>query len=259
MNSAIILHTLLRLARPTTLMMLVVFVLVYPTIVVMFMIRSSNISFDFERLLSLFAGPMMTSLIAFAFVSTSIGNTKSLDDGEYLALLFSRPLFRWMYVTSKWLAGSAVIISVAGLQTLVFITLLYLTGRNDQISFGFIEIGNMVLNSLQAAALVIMIFSFPARVGVMCFVGLLYFAYGVPLMCSAIPNTSLWLDGNFRSIVHAGSDFLAEIIYSPIDLEPYFNSVQVLWLPAVTYVSNILLYLWVAIVVMNNREFFYSN
>src|SRR5277367_1558502 len=114
MNKAIIMHSFLRLARPGTLMTLIMFVLVYPTALAGFINRLPGISFDFEGLSNLVYGPAMINIVAFTFVSSSIGNTKSLDDGEYLALLFSRPIFRWVYIVSKWVAGFVLVVLVVG-------------------------------------------------------------------------------------------------------------------------------------------------
>jgi hypothetical protein len=259
MNKAIIMHTFLRLARPGTLLTLVMFVLVYPTAIITFMSRVPGVSFDFEALLSLFVGPMMINLIAFAFISSSVGNTKSLDDGEYLAVLFSRPLFRWQYIVSKWLAGSALIIVVITLQILVFMTLLFFIGRGSAISMGLIDVANLVLNAFEASALVVMIFSFPSRIGAMIFAVLIYLSFAAPIMINAVPSDAAWLTSNTKESINFFSGFLRGLVYSPIDLDPYFNSIQILWLPVWTFISNMILYLWIAIIVMNSREFFYTD
>jgi hypothetical protein len=259
MNKAIILHSFLRLARPGTLMTLVMFMLVYPTSIIALISRMPSASFDFDALSNLVFGPMMINIVAFTFVSSSIGNTKSLDDGEYLGLLFSRPIFRWNYIMSKWLAGFILVVGVVAVQVIVFIGLLNLIGRGDQLSVGFIDMANIVLNSLQATALVVMIFAFPARIGAMLFAGLLYIALALPLMFNAMPDSAQWFNGNLQNIINFGSGCVRSFTYSPIDLGPYFNSIQILWLPVITFISNVALYLWIAIIVLNNREFFYTN
>ncbi len=259
MNKAIIMHSFLRLARPGTLMTLVMFVLVYPTALIAFISRLPSVSFDFEAFANLVFGPMMINVAAFTFVSSSIGNTKSLDDGEYLALLFSRPIFRWVYVVSKWLAGFALVVLVIGSQTIVFKTLLQLIGRGDQLSVGFIDVANIILNSLQITALVAMIFAFPSRIGAMLFAGLLYLSFAAPMMFNAIPDSALWFHGDLHNIVNSISGCLRSFTYAPIDLDPYFNSIQILWLPIITFASNLAIYIWIAVVVLNNREFFYTN
>ncbi len=259
MNKAIIVQTFLRLARPGTLLTLVMFILVYPTAIIAVMSRLSNVVLDYQALSNLVYGPMMISVVAFTFVSSSIGNTKSLDDGEYLALLFSRPIFRWEYVLSKWLAGFLLVISVIGVQTVIFLALLHLIGRGDQMSVTFIDMANIILNALQTVALVVMIFAFPARIGALFFAGLLYLSFAAPIIVKSIPGGVSFLNGSFLDMLNFGAGCLRSFTYSPIDIDPYFNSVQMLWLPVITFLSNIVLYLWLAIVVLNNREFFYTN
>jgi len=259
MNMAIILHTLLRLARPGTVFTLIMFVIVWPTALVIFVSRAPNVSFDFDALLNLFIGPIMINLLAFTFISSSVGNTKSLDDGEYLGVLFSRPVFRWEYVISKWIAGTVFIVCAVTIQTVVFLSLLLLIGRGSSISISLIDLANLILNAIQASALVVMVFSFPSRIGAIGIAGLAYLAFFAPLMLNSLPNSEFWLNGHFKSLVAISSGFLRSLMFSSVDLDPYFNSIQVFWLPAFAFVSNIAIYLWVAIVVMNKREFFYSN
>jgi len=260
MNKAVFLYTFLRLAQPATIIKLVLFVLAIPTALVYPLQQASpGVSIDLEPLVTFFASPVMTMVVSFMFVSSSIGNTKSLDDGEYLALLFSRPLFRSTYVFSKWLAGSLLVCGVIALQLLYFIILLNMIGRGAQFSIGLTEVANLILNAFGAAALVVMIHAFPAKTGVILFAALFYLSFAAPLMLDIIPNYISLGGIDFRDTVKAGCNILRGFMYSPIDVDVYLNSIKVVWLPAISFISNTALYLCIAVIVMDNREFFYSN
>ncbi len=258
-NKAVFLYTFLRLAQPTTVIKLVLFVLAIPTALVYPLHQAPDVSVDLEPLISFFASPVMTLVVSFMFVSSSIGNTKSLDDGEYLALLFSRPLHRSTYIFSKWLAGSILVCAVIGLQLIYFIILINMIGRGAQFSMGFTDTINLALNAFGTTALVVMIHAFPAKIGVILFAALFYLSFAAPLMVQLIPNTALFFGVDFRNTVKTACNVLRAFMYSPIDMDVYLSSIKMVWLPAVSFVSNTALYLCIAVVIMNKREFFYTN
>ncbi len=259
MNKAVFLYTYLRLAQPATIVKLILFVLAIPTALVCPLQQAPDVTINLEPVITFFVSPVMTMIVAFMFVSSSIGNTKSLDDGEYLALLFSRPLFRSTYIFSKWLAGSILVCMVIALQILYFIILLNMIGRGGQFSMGLTEVANLILNAFGVTALVVMIHAFPAKIGLVLFAALLYLSFAAPLMLDFIPANALSGFVELRNAIKAGCNVMRGFMYSPIDVDVYLNSIKVMWLPAISFVSNTVLYLWIAIVVMNNREFFYTN
>ena len=157
------------------------------------------------------------------------------------------------------MAGFLTVITVVGLQTFLFKVLMAIVGRGDQLPLGVIDVGNILLNALQATALVIMIFAFPSRIGAMIFAALLYLSFAAPLMFNAIPGNESWFNGALHDLVNSNAACLHSLTYAPIDLDPYFNSIQIQWLPAITFWSNMAIYIWVAVMVLNKREFFYTN
>jgi len=259
MNKAVFSYTFLRLAQPSTIINMVFFVLAIPTYCVIQLNQASDAPVDFGPIISLAISPIVSMAIAFLFVGSSIGNTKSLDDGEYLSLLFSRPLSRASYIFSKWIAGSILIFALIGLQILYFFFLLYMIGRGAQCSIGLTDIVNLFLNSLGAAGLVVMINAFPAKVGLTIFGALGYCSFIAPMMFGLIPGSTSFLGGEVYKAIEFFCNILRSFIYSPIDVNVYLNSVKIFWLSAFAYVSNIALYLWIAVTVINKREFFYTN
>jgi hypothetical protein len=234
------------------------FVLVFPTALIFIMNRSSNVSFDVDAIMNLFTGTLMINAVALTFISSSVGNTKSLDDGEYLLLLFTRPVFRWQYIVSKWLAGTALICLVIGLQICVFAFLFHFIGKGS-LGFSMVDLASLILNALGSSALIVMIFAFPARIGAIVFTVLIYLSFIAPIMLKSVPPSDLWFRSSSCDLINMVCSVFRSLIYSPIDVEAHLHSVKILWLPIVGFVSNIILYLWIAVVVMNRREFFYTN
>ncbi len=259
MNQAVFLYTFLRLAQPATIIKLAFFVLAIPTIILCPLQRTPDVTIDLEPICSFLTSPTIAMIVAFIFVSNSIGNTKSLDDGEYLALLFSRPLSRSSYIFSKWLAGSMLVFAIICLQIFYFAALLFMMGRGAQFILGWTDMANAFLNSFGTVALVVMIYAFPAKIGLMLFLGLLYFSFAAPFMLDFIPVSAFFHSNGMHNALSSFSNLIRNFMYSPIDLDTYFNSLRISWLPAVSFFSNTALYLLIAIVVINNREFFYTN
>ena len=132
-------------------------------------------------------------------------------------------------------------------------------GRGSQFVFGWTDMANAFLNSFGSVALVVMIYAFPARIGLMILFGLLYFSFAAPFMMNFIPSNTFFHTSGIHHVLSTFSNVIHSFMYSPIDLDAYFNSLRIFWLPAISFFSNITLYLLTAIVVINSREFFYNN
>ena len=259
MNQAVFLYTFLRLAQPATIIKLALFVLAVPTVILVPLQRSADVNIDLEPICTFLSSASMTMIVAFMFMSNSLGNTKSLDDGEYLALLFSRPLTRSSYIFSKWLAGSLLVFAIVCLQIFYFVLLLFMMGRGSQFIFSWTDLANAFLNSFGASALVVMIYAFPARVGLSIFFALVYLSFAAPFMLDLVPVRALLHSSSMHNILSGFCDLLRGFVYSPIDLDAYFNAMKISWLPILSFLSNIAIYLSIAITVINRREFFYAN
>src|SRR5262249_44170006 len=64
-------------------------------------------------------GPFVTMIVALFIISPQFANSQQRKDGEYLSLIFSRPLPRWSYVLSKWLTGVILILGVIIVQAAI--------------------------------------------------------------------------------------------------------------------------------------------
>ena len=209
---------------------------------------------------ALFTAPLLPMLVAYMFVRNSIGNAKSLNDGEYMALLFSRPITRSSYIMAKWLAGTVAVFMVILCQFLCFNLGLHLRSIASQSPIELADILNILFNSLGASAFIVMIQSFPPRVGRAVFLTVLYGSFLIPLLISSPSShnaaTNVY---NFQNAASQTGGIIRSFFYPSIDMNSYLDSVKFYWLPIFAFVSNIALYLWIAVWILNHREFFYAN
>ena len=214
-----------------------------------------------DTLIGIVGGPTLAMAISYTFIQDNVANTKQMNDGEYLSLLFSRPLARSQYVISKWLAGSVGVFTIMLLNILTFNLAQFVQGRSSHVDTDFWTLASLALNACSYSALMVVIRSFPMRLGIAAFVILVYAS-----MFSQILNFSM---SSYQATLPAAyyffqgisllSTFLQQFVYPGIDLYEIFNSTRFSILPLVAYVSNVLLYLLFATMLLNRREFSYGE
>ena len=204
-------------------------------------------------------GPFMPVVVAYFLIKDSIGNTRSLTDGEYLSLLFTRPLTRTTYVLTKWITCSILVGLLVFLQLAVFQISETIYGRADATVLNSFRLWDVALNSCSITALMVLINAFPPKVGIFIFAGLLYgtvLGGMLPQMNATGPHAdSMAIYNTISSIC----GFVKTCLTPIISTNEIFNTTRFTWLPALAYVSNISLYLCGATYLLNKREFFYAS
>ena len=200
-----------------------------------------------DLLVNLVNGPTLAMAISYTFMQDNIANTRQMNDGEYLSLLFARPLTRSQYIMM--------------LNILTFNTAQTLQGRNTVVDLNFWSMSDLILNALSYSALMVVIRSFPMRLGIAVFIILVYASLIGPALSfsmssyeGAIPAVYMI----FQALVFI-SNFLHHFVFPGIDLFEVLNTTRFSVLPLVTYVSNILMYLLLGTVLLSRREFSYGE
>ncbi len=134
------------------------------------------------------SGPTLAMAISYTFIQDNVANTRELNDGEYLSLLFSRPLARSQYIVSKWLAGSFGVFVIMLLNISTFNLAQTLQSRTTFVSMDAWSIANLALNALSYSALMVVIRSFPMRLGITVFVILVYASLIGPALNFSMSN-----------------------------------------------------------------------
>lgn len=214
-----------------------------------------------DMLINLVNGPTLAMAISYTFMQDNIANTRQLNDGEYLSLLFARPLTRAQYIVSKWLAGSTGVFVIMVINILTFNLFQVAQGRSTLVEVSAWSMLDLLLNALSYSALMVVIRSFPMRLGITVFIILVYASLIGPALSfsmssyeSTVPAV-YWL---FQTLVFV-STFLHQFVFPGIDIYEVCNSTRFSLLPLVTYASNILVYLLLATILLNRREFSYGE
>lgn len=234
--------------------------------------------------------------LIFAFVvvtsSNCVGNAVSVGGrGDYLPLIFTRPLNRYSFVFSKWLS---IAIAVAAVSLLQY-TIMFLTGAlearcmtKQMIACGFFE---RITDSLSVAAIMMFVYLLPSQTYVL--IGILAVEFAVfyralsqvsflasptdgtasdALLLLEVLGIKAWFDKSCAPMLFGPSaalpleecgqafkafvEFLSPTlnIYDLFGPDPLSNC----WLPLTKWLFNVLLAVLLTIAVVNSREYHYG-
>jgi hypothetical protein len=202
----------------------------------------------------------MTSLpillvFGYAFGRNCLGTPK-LSEAEYLALLFTRPISRASYVLTK------VAVVATGLQLMLAVmvaSMILAQGVNlcpKLILPDKWMVLTWIANSLSIACLSLMLNALPPRVGGYMFI----FCFSVSGIGS-LSYISLKLPEHYAAlpIIWASLSSVLQLFNPVLDIQSSIATTTFSFAPFVNYVSNCLLYLWLAIMLLNKREFSYAQ
>ncbi|MBX9669215.1 MAG: hypothetical protein K2X93_16440 [Candidatus Obscuribacterales bacterium] len=215
-----------------------------------------------ELVRSCLFGPMVAIVVSYTVISPQVANSQRRKDGEYLSLIFSRPISRWSYVVTKWLTGSVFVLAIMALQTTLSLAAAYILsvmwrGHPQNIVDGY-AITDAILNAFGVTALVVFIASMPQRIAVFVFILYAYAVLFLTLLVGTASFVSLSLDHVSKTVTAFGQ-MLYSIFIVGMDSYHVINASDFPVASAVIYLSNIALYLTLATLIMSYREFFYAN
>jgi hypothetical protein len=203
--------------------------------------------------------PVVTILMSYLLVKDASGNTRSLSDGEYLSLVFTRPVTRASYLLTKLVACSVMVSVLTMLQLAIFCQSEMFFGRSIIAYINGYTAADILLNSISISALMILISAFPPKVGLIVFMLLLY----LTMLGATLPQMS-FLPGHsdglgFYTAISGVCGFIRTCLTPTFSTGDFLNTTSFSWLPLITYVSNVAIYLVSAIYVLSKREFFYAS
>lgn len=211
-------------------------------------------------------GPFVPFAVASLLVSPNVANAQQRKDGEYLSLLFTRPISRTSYVITKWLSATLftfviviVLALLAGGIAWVAHRLLpadYAPFRQIVDTYALID---ALGNSISFSALSVLLCSIPPRVRF--YVGLVAMLM-LPLFMASLGFTFLASGIQFfetHKLIDAVLQYVVGFSSITVDSYHFMNSAESPVARILTYVSNVVLYLALASWIMCRREFFYAN
>jgi hypothetical protein len=213
---------------------------------------------------------MLTGKVGVAFVMMVLclglaGNTatQSGRGGEYLPLIFTRPISRSQYILSKWLTLAIIGGGFTALQNLVIAAI----GLSCGESVTGQALLSMVLERFLDAALIsaAMILTMMEKNPAFQIVAIL--AFYVWLTGQTIPPVSIATGGNgiqdlsieATKIMLSLSQTAGQAVLPTLNIYDLISNPSSCFSPLIAYVSALTLYLVLAIKVTNRREFFYGT
>jgi hypothetical protein len=209
-----------------------------------------------ETFLDFAGSPLLLLILGYSF-GRNVLSAGARTDEEYLALLFTRPITRASYLLTK------VAVVAIGIQLL----LLLLAGLAilAQFANGYVKpvmpnpwlLLTWLTNSVSIACLSLLLNALPPRPS--------YYAFLLCIGISAnglmsLPGIKLPENYTTLSVVWEGIWNIGLQLFNPLlDLQSSIVTTTFSMTPFVTYLSNCLLYLWLAIAVLNKREFSYAQ
>jgi hypothetical protein len=210
-------------------------------------------------------GPLIAIAVGYSIVIPQVANSQLRKDGEYLSLIFTRPVSRSAYVMTKWLTGVLVIL----LTNLLLVGMTFcLICISHQVTHASLQmqvingytICDVVCNALGYAALMMLISSVPHPWGRILLIALIYWALSTTLLTGALSYLadSLALTDISRPLAVVG-EFILSLFAVSFDSYHIVNSATFPLSNLAIFISNIVLYLTLSVFIMSIREFFYAN
>lgn len=214
---------------------------------------------------------MLTGKVGVSFILMVLclglaGNntTQSGRGGEYLPLLFSRPVSRTEYVFTKWMTITAIGGALAALQNILVVFCGFLFGETTSFTGLLSMVAERFLDAgiLAAGMLWTMLNKHPA------FQVLSIAAFYVWMLGQTVPPVSVagpQVNGvdhmalECTKILLDSSSYIGDLVLPGINVYDALHCQSLSILPVVSYFSTLLIYLSGAIVSTNRREFFYGT
>lgn len=213
---------------------------------------------------------MLTGKVGVSFVLMVLclglaGNTSTQGGrgGEYLPLIFTRPLARWEYVLSKWLAITAIGGTLVALQNIVLAGIGYAFG--EQISFCALvsAIAERFLDgAIIGAAMLLTMLNKQPYFQIVAIVSFYVWMTGQtipPVSIAGSAGGSNELSMVATKALLSSSQMVSELILPTVNVYDLINAHQLQLLPIACYLSTLAVYLLCSVLVINRREFFYGT
>ncbi len=260
MNRAIFLYTLYVRMRSLPVLGTVAFFCVVTPLILTCATLFGSADIE-ESMLSMAIGaPSIAFVLAFVILRDSFADTRSMNEGEYLTLLFTRPVSRSDYVFSKWLATACAVAGGLLLQLCIFHVGQWLQHIDDSYIWNQSSVINVFLNALSSSALISAINAFPRKFAVYLFILTSYSSVLARITNSSRRSDAAFLGDHIQSANQFDmANIVSMVLNTRIDAFDLLNINVFPWGEVIAYFSNMSLYLLLAVVLLTRREFFYGS
>lgn len=218
---------------------------------------------DFNEVLGACTNPATLLILGYGFARDSALNTISQSDGEYFALLFSRPITRSSYVITKAIVTAIGILILDGCLILQMIVAQLLAGCQPLVFPDLYRALSLVASAFGFGCLMVFMRALPPKISNITFALFVYVCAGssLPLLdCGVkINEANFLLNSTVINIWEVLCNTTQQFFYPALEIDVLINTAPFSLVPVVAYVSNCLIYLLGATVLLNRREFSYAE
>lgn len=211
---------------------------------------------EIKSLVDSLTHPAILLITGWKFAQDSAFNQNSLNDGEYFSLLFTRPITRFSYVLTKAFVTAMGSLSMTVSFLLLLLLAQVLTGNHPLIFVDGWQLSSLLANAWSFGCLLMFLRVLPPKLGTLLFLFCFYGAVGTVFSIGFKTESTM---GVAMRGWETASIVFHQLFYPCIDFQTVFERSPFSFVPIVTYVSNFLLYLLGATIVINKREFTYAQ
>jgi hypothetical protein len=212
---------------------------------------------------------MLTGKVGVAFILMVLclglaGNsaTQGGRGGEYLPLIFTRPLARYQYVISKWLAITAIGGTLVAVQNILLAVIGAMYGEyTSPLALASAITERFLDASIIGAAMVLTMLNKHPYFQIVAILSFYIWMTGqtVPPVSIAGTTGTNELSMVATKILLSASQFISNLILPTVNVYDLIGAHQFWPLPVITYISTLVVYIVLSVVVINRREFFYGT
>jgi ABC-type Na+ efflux pump permease subunit len=257
MNKAIFLFTMKRYLRWSVLLLGGSLLLLMSLILGAMLFSDYRMTNEMVRVL--LCGPTMPIVVAYSVISPQIANSQRRKDGEYLSLIFSRPISRYSYVMTKWLSGSLLTLTIMSLATAIAFGVAAFAGHCPSGIIDGYAVVDAVLNCFSYTAVVVLVSSLPYLWGAIAMGAVFYGTIILSVTIGSLQFLSSFTFSEGSQVLIAVGKSIISTVSVGIDTYHVINTSPFPVADFAVYISNVVLYLTLSVFVMSKREFFYAN
>lgn len=214
---------------------------------------------------------MLTGKVGVAFVLMVLclglaGNstTQSGRGGEYLPLIFSRPISKSEYVLSKWVVITMIGGSIGALQNIIIAMIGFHFGETLSFSALFCMILERYLDAtlISAAMILTMLYKHPIfQIGAILAFYVWLAGQTIPpvTVASATGGGAQDLSVNATKVMINMSQQIGDLVLPTLNVYDFAHTTSVEVIPILSYLTAVAVYLFLAVSATSKREFFYGT
>jgi len=211
---------------------------------------------------------MLTGTVGVAFVLMVLclglaGNSATQGrGGEYLPLIFTRPVTRSEYVLSKWLVITLIGGTLAALQNIIVAAIGYSMGEVITFSAVFSMIVERFMDAgLISAAMILTMLNKKPAFQIVAILSFYIWLAGQTIPPVSVAGMSAGGDLSIEAtkFMLSASQYIADLILPTVNVYDLISTKVLSLSPLLSYLSAVTLYLAFAIASTNKREFFYGT